>query len=194
MKPTLHVLDAMCMLAAILAMSTSFFTSNTFLVQAQGGQGMSGMGGMMEHGGQGMSGMGGMMEHGGQGMSGMGGMMEHSAPGSVNQVCSVEDHMPPHYCEPSYQVMSSVKGVKITDVTIVNDTSIVLTVRELNPTSNNTVGDIVIVGGGGDLAGSSLLDGNWNESTTAIINFVGTGSVYSTDRLMIHLFPFSEQT
>ena len=165
-KPTLLVLGTMYVLAAILATLTSSFTNNTFLIQAQGGQGMSGMGGMMEH----------------------------SAPGSVNQVCSVEDHMPPHYCEPSYQVMSSVKGVKITDVTIVNDTSIVLTVRELNPTSNNTVGDIVIVGGGGDLAGSSLLDGNWNESTTAIINFVGTGSVYSTDRLMIHLFPFSEQT
>jgi hypothetical protein len=179
-KPTLLVLGTMYMLAAILATLTSSFTSNTFLVQAQGGQGMSGMGGMMEHGEQ--------------GMSGMGGMMEHSAPGSVNQVCSVEDHMPPHYCEPSYQVMSSVKGVKITDVAIVNDTSIVLTVRELNPTSNNTVGAIAIVGGGGDLAGSSLLDGNWNESTTATINFVGTGSVYSTDRLMIHLFPFSEQT
>jgi hypothetical protein len=165
------------------------------------GQGMSGMDGMMEHGGQGqgMSGMDGMMEHGGQGqgMSGMdgmmSGMMEHGAPGGINEMCHMGDDMPPHYCEPSYHVMSSVKGVKITDVAVVNDTAIVLTLRELNPMSNNTVDDIVIVGGGGDLAGSTLLNGNWKESATATINLVGTGSVYSTDRLMIHLFPFNGQ-
>jgi hypothetical protein len=155
----------------------------------------------MEHGGQGqgMSGMDGMMEHGGQGqgMSGMdgmmSGMMEHGAPGGINEMCHMGDDMPPHYCEPSYHVMSSVKGVKITDVAVVNDTAIVLTLRELNPMSNNTVDDIVIVGGGGDLAGSTLLNGNWKESATATINLVGTGSVYSTDRLMIHLFPFNGQ-
>jgi hypothetical protein len=139
----------------------------------------------MEHGGQGqgMSGMDGMMS----------GMMEHGAPGGINEMCHMGDDMPPHYCEPSYHVMSSVKGVKITDVAVVNDTAIVLTLRELNPMSNNTVDDIVIVGGGGDLAGSTLLNGNWKESATATINLVGTGSVYSTDRLMIHLFPFNGQ-
>jgi hypothetical protein len=157
---------------------------------------------MMEHGGggqgQGMSGMGGMMEHGGggqgQGMSGMGGMMEHGSPGAINEMCHMGDDMPPHYCEPSYHVMSSVKGVEITDVAIINDTSILLTLSELNPMANNSVDDIVIVGGGGDLAGSTLLNGNSKENATATINFVGTGSVYSTDRLMIHLFPFNGQT
>jgi hypothetical protein len=191
MKKMLHVLGTTCMLTAILAMLTTFLTSDTFLVQAQGGQGMSGM----EHGGQGQ-GMSGM-EHGGQGqgMSGMagGGMMGQAAPGSLNQMCHMGDDMPPHYCEPTYNVMSSVKGVKITDVALINDTSVVVTVRELNPMSNNTVGDMVIVGGGGDLVGSTLLDGNWEESATATINFDGTGSVYSTDRLMIHLFPFNGQ-
>ena len=139
------------------------------------------------------SGMGGMMEHGGQGqgMSGMGGMMERSTSGAINEICHMGDDMPPHYCEPSYHVMSSVRGVRITDVEIANDTSVVLTLNELNPMSNNTVGDVVIVGGGGDLAGAALLEGNWKGNTTATINFIGTGSVYSADRFMIHLFPFN---
>ena len=172
-----------------------------------GGQGMSGMGGMtegggeMEHGGgQGMSGMGGMtegggeMEHGGgQGMSGMGGM-EHGGghtPGMTNEMCHMGEDMPPHYCEPSYQVMSSVKGVKISDVNILNDTSVMVSLSELNPMSNNTVEDIVIVGGAGDLAGSTILEGNWKQNTTSTLNFVGTGSVYSTDKLTVHIFPFN---
>ena len=42
--------------------------------------------------------------------------------------------------------MSSVKGVKISDVAILNDTSVMATVSQLNPISNNTVEDIVVVG------------------------------------------------
>ena len=155
------------------------------------------MSGGMEHdgGGQGMSGMSGGMEHdgGGQGMSGMSGGMEHGAdhtPGMTNEMCNMGEDMPPHYCEPSYQVMSSVKGVKISDVAILNDTSVMVTVGELNPMSNNTVEDIVVVGGGGDLAGSTILEGNWKQNTTSTLNLVGTGSVYSTDKLTVHIFPF----
>ena len=161
-----------------------------------GGQGMSGMSGM-EHdgGGQGMSGMSGM-EHdgGGQGMSGMSGM-EHSTreiPGMIKEMCHMEEDMPPHYCEPSYQVMSSAKGVKVSDVAIINDTSLIVTVSELNPMTNSTVGDIAIVGGGGDLAGSTLLEGNWKQNTTSTLTLVGTGSVYSTEKLTVHLFPFND--
>lgn len=117
--------------------------------------------------------------------------MERSTSGAINEICHMGDDMPPHYCEPSYHVMSSVRGVRITDVEIANDTSVVLTLNELNPMSNNTVGDVVIVGGGGDLAGAALLEGNWKGNTTATINFIGTGSVYSADRFMIHLFPFN---
>ena len=161
-----------------------------------GGQGMSGMSGM-EHdgGGQGMSGMSGM-EHdgGGQGMSGMSGM-EHDSmdtPGMVKEMCNMGEDMPPHYCEPSYQVMSSVKGVKVSDVATINDTSLIVTVSELSPMFNSTVGDIVIVGGGGGLAGSTLLEGNWKQNATSTLNLVGTGSVYSTDKLTVHLFPFND--
>lgn len=88
----------------------------------------------------------------------------------TNEMCNMGEDMPPHYCEPSYQVMSSVKGVKISDVTILNDTSVMVTVGELNPMSNNTVEDIVVVGGGGDLAGSTILEGNWKQNTTSTLN------------------------
>ena len=86
--------------------------------------------------------------------------------------------------------MSSVKGVKISDVAILNDTSVMATVSQLNPISNNTVEDIVVVGGGGDLAGSTILEGNWKQNTTSTLNFEGTGSLYSTDKLTVHLVPF----
>ncbi len=112
--------------------------------------------------------------------------MEHGTghiPGMTNEMCSMGEDMPPHYCEPSYQVMSSVKGVKISDVAILNDTSVMATVSQLNPISNNTVEDIVVVGGGGDLAGSTILEGNWKQNTTSTLNFEGTGSLYSTDKL-----------
>jgi hypothetical protein len=108
----------------------------------------------------------------------------------TNEMCNMGEDMPPHYCEPSYQVMSSVKGVKISDVAILNDTSVMVTVDELNPMSNNTVEDIVVVGGGGDLAGSTILEGNWKQNTTSTLNLIGTRSVYSTDKLTVHIFPF----
>jgi plastocyanin len=169
-------------------------------IQEDGGQGMgmSGMSGMEHDGGgqgMGMSGMSGM-EHdgGGQGMSGMSGM-EHDSmdtPGMVKEMCHMVEDMPPHYCEPSYQVMSSVKGVKVSDVAIINDTSLIVTVSELSPMFNSTVEDIVIVGGGGGLAGSTLLEGNWEQNATSTLNLVGTGSVYSTNKLTVHLFPFND--
>lgn len=91
-------------------------------IQRGGGQGMSGMssgmtqgGGEMQHEGgrQGVSGMSSGMEHngGGQGMSGM----KHNTrdtPGVI-KICNMGEDMPTHYCEPSFQVMSSVKGVKV---------------------------------------------------------------------------------
>ena len=115
---------------------------------------------------------------------------QHGTPGMISEMCHMGEGMPPHYCEPSYNVMSSVKGVRVSDVAILNDTSVIVTIKELNPMSNNTVGDIVIVGGGGDLVGSTLLEGNWKQSATSTLNLAGTGSVYSTDRLSVHLFPF----
>ena len=64
----------------------------------EGGQG----GGHGMNGG-GSSGMGG--EGGGHSM-----MMMMNVPGFVQQICNIGKDMPPHYCEPNYNVMSSVKG------------------------------------------------------------------------------------
>ncbi len=69
---------------------------------------MTGGEGMQHDSGQGMSGMsgmtgGGMQHDSGQGMSGMSGM-EHGTdhiPGMTNEMCSMGEDMPPHYCEPS---------------------------------------------------------------------------------------------
>jgi hypothetical protein len=73
---------------------------------------------------------------------------------------------------------------------MLNYTSVMVTESGLNHTSNNTVKDIVIVGGGGDLAGSTILEGNWKQNTTSTLNFEGTGSLYLTDKLTVHLFQF----
>jgi len=166
-------------------------------------EGMSGMGGMMEHGGQGqgMSGRGGMMEHGGQGqgMSGMGGMMtmggsgmEHK-PGMMSEMCSISERMPPHYCEPSYHVMSSVKGIRINDVFPINDKQLGLEIQNINRETNTTNQDIVVVGGGGGLlAGASVIQGGWNNTTEGYLNLDGNGSIYDLNSVHIHLFPLTE--
>jgi hypothetical protein len=184
---------------ANISSSGQMITQDEEAIQRGGGQGMSGMSSGMEHGGggQGMSGMSTEMEHGGggQGMSGMSTEMEEDTsdtPGMIKEMCHMGEDMPPHYCEPSYQVMSSVKGIKVSDVAIVNDTSLIVTVSEFNPVSNSTVGDIAIVGGGGNLAGSTLLEGNWKQNTTSTLNLVGTGSAYSTNKLTVHLFPYND--
>ncbi|MGE5661977.1 MAG: hypothetical protein ACM3X1_06980 [Ignavibacteriales bacterium] len=57
--------------------------------------------------------------------------------------------------------------------------------KQENPNHWRRCCDIVIVSGGGDFAGSTLLNGNWKENATVTINFVGTGSVYSTDWLSL---------
>lgn len=99
--------------------------------------------------------------------------MEHGekTPGTISEMCNMGDDMPPRYCEPSYNVMSSVKGVKVDNVSVLNDTSLMVMVSEPNPVSNNTVHDMVIVGGGGDLAGAALLEGNWNQNATSILRY-----------------------
>jgi hypothetical protein len=54
--------------------------------------------------------------------------------------------VPPALFEPSYDVLSSVRGVKVDSISILNETSLMFTVSKLNPISNNTVHDMLIVG------------------------------------------------
>jgi hypothetical protein len=157
-----------------------------------GPQGM-GMGG----GPQGM-GMGG----GPQGM-GMGGGAGHgmmmNVPGSVQQICHMGKDMPPSYCEPTYHVMSSVKGFKISGVNPINDNELQVVIENINSMSNatTTMGqqNIVVVGGGGDLAGSTVLDISdaSSQKITTQLKLIGSGSIYKLENMHLHLLPLTSQ-
>ena len=158
-----------------------------------GGHGMNmGMSGMGD-GGQGMSmGMSGM----GMGMSGMMGEGGHgmmmNVPGIVKQMCHVGTDMLPHYCEPSYAVMSSVKGLKISNVNPISDNELQVVINNMNAVSNATdQQNIVVVGGGGDLAGSTVLDIAGLQKITTELKLIGSGSIYSLGKIHLHLFPLT---
>ena len=145
----------------------------------------TGQGGGTGGGGQGMSmGMSGMGE-GGHGM-----MM--NVPGIVKQMCHVGTDMLPHYCEPNYAVMSSVKGLKISNVNPISDNELQVVINNMNAVSNATdQQNIVVVGGGGDLAGSTVLDIAGLQKITTELKLIGSGSIYSLGKIHLHLFPLT---
>ncbi|HSF49344.1 MAG TPA: hypothetical protein VLA74_01170, partial [Nitrososphaeraceae archaeon] len=165
-----------------------------------GGQGMGG-------GGQGMGGGGSFgMGGGGQGMGGGGsfgmggggaghGMMVMNVPGAVQQICDTSKDMLPSYCEPNYKVMSSVKGFKISTVNPIDDNELQVVIENINSMSNatTTMGqqNIVVAGGGGDLAGSTVLDiaGGGSQKITSELKLIGSGSIYNLERIYLHLLP-----
>jgi hypothetical protein len=176
-----------------------------------GGQGMDGGGGSSGMGG-GSSGMGGGGGHGmdgNGGSSGMGGgggaghgmmmMMMTNVPGFVQQICHTGKDMPPSYCEPNYQVMSSVKGLKISSVNPINDNELQVVIENINSMSNTTTTmgqqNIVVAGGGGDLAGSTVLDiaGGGSQKITTELKLIGSGSIYNLERIYLHLLPLTSQ-
>ena len=174
-----------------------------------GGQGMDGGGGVSGMGG-GSSGMGGGGGHGmdgNGGSSGMGGggaghgmmMMMTNVPGFVQQICHTGKDMPPSYCEPNYQVMSSVKGLKISSVNPINDNELQVVIENINSMSNTTTTmgqqNIVVAGGGDDLAGSTVLDiaGGGSQKITTELKLIGSGSIYNLERIYLHLLPLTSQ-
>lgn len=135
----------------------------------------------------------------GGGASGIGGG-EHgmmNVPGMVQQMCNMGKDMPPHYCEPNYMVMSSVKGVKIVDVNPIKDNELQVFITNMNKMSNATTPtgqqNIVVVGGGGDLAGSTVVDIADSQKTTTELKLIGSGSIYNLEKISIHLFPLTNQ-
>ena len=146
-----------------------------------GGQGMNGGG---------SSGMGG--EGGGHSM-----MMMMNVPGFVQQICNIDKEMPPHYCEPNYNVMSSVKGFKISNVNPINDNELQVVISNINSVSNATTTtgqqNIVVVGGGGDLAGSTVIDISGSQKITTELKLIGSGSIYNLEKISLHLFPLTTQ-
>ena len=159
------------------------------------GGGSSGMGGGMGGGSSGM----------GDGSSGMGGgghgMMMMNVPGFVQQMCHMGKDMPPLYCEPNYKVMSSVKGLKISNVNPINDNELQVVINSINSVSNATTTtttpgqqNIVVVGGGGDLAGSTVLDiSGGSQKITTELKLIGSGSIYNLEHIHLHLFPLTTQ-
>ena len=124
------------------------------------------------------------------GMSDMGGMQ--STPGSINEMCGKMEGMPPHYCsEPSYTVMSSFMGIKADKVTPISNNSIQVQLKHFGNESSIINKDIVVVGGGDNLAGSTVIPSGWKNVTTALLSFEGTGSIYSTPSISIHIFPLT---
>ena len=146
---------------------------------AQGG-GHGGETGGQDHG-KGMSGM-----KGGEGGHGM------EMPGMVQQKCHMGTDMPPHYCEPNYAVMSSMKGLKISNVNPISDNELQVVINNMNAVSNATdQQNIVVVGGGGDLAGSTVLDIAGLQKITTELKLIGSGSIYSLGKIHLHLFPLT---
>ena len=124
-------------------------------------------------------------------------MMMMNVPGFVQQICNIGKDMPPHYCEPNYNVMSSVKGFKISNVNPINDNELQVVISNMNSVSNATTTtgqqNIVVVGGGGDLAGSTVIDISGSQKITTELKLIGYGSIYNLEKIHLHLFPLTTQ-
>jgi len=112
-------------------------------------------------------------------------------PGQVLQMCHDKGGKPPHYCEPHYKVVSSVRGVRITDVSPMGDTAVMVTLQAAGGSSHTINQRLVIVGGSGDLAGATPVAGNWSGETVVHMNLQGNGTLYDQKSMHLHLFPLT---
>jgi hypothetical protein len=166
--------------ATITGAVVSFGNTNLATAQMSGGH-------MMDSGS-----MGGMMEGSG-GQTGAGSMMTQNYPGSIHEQCGGSmGNMPPHYCEPIYKTMSSVKGIRVSAVEPMGDKSLMVTLQQISSMADATTERVIVVGGSGDLAGGVVVDAGWDGTTTVDLNLTGTGSIYDHHGgLSIHLFPYT---
>jgi len=138
---------------------------------------------MMSGGMSGMSGMSG-------GMSGMSGMSRHGeflVPGSIHQLCHQDSTMSQAYCEPYYQVMSSVPGVRITHIHPIDNTTLEVTLTEINSAKSGIHQDSTIFVGNDYLFGSANIPSGWNDKTTVHVPLKGMGIVYDYESMHGHL-------
>ena len=166
------------------------FSHVSHMTQISGMHDMSGMGGM-----GGMSGMGGM-----GGMSGMGGMgggqSRHGqfyAPGSIHQLCHQDSSTSQAYCEPYYQVMSSVPGVRITHIHPLDNNSLEITIREISTATDGVKQNSVVFIGNDYLSGKVNVPSGWKGETKVTVDLTGMGIVYDYESMHAHLFA-SEDT
>ncbi|HJS65412.1 MAG TPA: hypothetical protein VJ767_11235 [Nitrososphaeraceae archaeon] len=95
--------------------------------------------------------------------------------------------MPPHYSKSTYHLMSSVKGIQISGLDIINDKELSAKIKS---NSSNTVNqNLTLVGGGGDLAGSASVKEGWKDNTKTNLKLQGSGSLFSLEGIHLHLFP-----
>ncbi|MGY5149865.1 MAG: hypothetical protein ACW9W3_07355 [Candidatus Nitrosopumilus sp. bin_68KS] len=166
--------------------SGALVLSNDFS-QVDAMSGMSGMGGSSSSGGMSMgsdSSSGGMMMGGGPSKHGI-----WYGPGTVHQQCHKDGGMPPHYCEPYYKAMSSVVGVKVSNVDPVNEKTLKVTLKELSVAKSGVNQKISLSAGAGDLVGTAVVDGGWSGSTTVDVPLKGMGHIYNHGSMHVHIFP-----
>lgn len=122
-----------------------------------------------------------------QGKSGMGDMSgRKSTPGSIKKMYGKMEGMSTHYCEPSYNVMSSFMGIKVDKVIPISDKEDQVQLKHLGNVSSTIDKDLVIVGGGGDLPGSSVVVSRWKNTTTVPLILEDRGSIYFSPLIPIH--------
>ena len=86
----------------------------------------------------------------------------------------------------------------ISNVNPINDNELQVVIENMNRISNaTTMGqqNIVVVGGGGDLAGSTVLDiaGSGSQKITTELKLIGSGSIYNLEKVSLNLFPLTTQ-
>ncbi len=138
--------------------------------------GMEGMSGGMS----GMSGMGSMS--GGQSRHG-----QFYSPGTVHQTCHQDSTMSPAYCEPYYQTMSSIPGVKITSIHPVDNNTLEVTLREISTAKNGIHQDTTLFVGNNFLSGNVNIPSGWEDKTTVKIPLSGMGIIYDYESMHAHL-------
>jgi len=171
--------------AGVIVSSVLVFTSDFTAVDAQmGGMGGVSSGGGMSHGGDSGSSSGMSMGGGGPSRHGV-----FYGPGTVHQQCNMSGDMPPHYCEPYYKAISSVVGVKISNVEPVNEKTLRVTLKEVNVGGNGVNQKISVSTGAGDLAGTGIIEGGWSGTTTVDVPLKGMGHIYTHKSMHVHIFP-----
>jgi len=157
---------------------------------------MSGMSGMGSMGG--MSGMGSMSGMSGMGsMSGMSGMSRHGAfyvPGTIHQLCHQDSTTSPAYCEPYYQAMSSIPGVKITHIHPVDNTTLEVTLTEIGSSKSGVDQNTTLFVGNYFLSGSVNVPGGWNDKTTVKVPLSGMGIIYDFESMHAHLLASNDSS
>ena len=85
--------------------------------------------------------------------------------------------------------MSSVVGVKITNVDPVNKKTLRITLKELNMESDGINQKISVSVGSNNLVGSGIIDGRWTGSTTIHVPLKAIRQIYTHESMHVHIFP-----